>query len=68
MAFMSTTTLKKIALLLLSSINSICFDTDCLITLCNIAFFYRQVSNTPIRKMAISITVRGLEANKHTTD
>ena len=58
----------KIALSLSSSINSVCFDTSCSVTLCDIAFFCIQAPNTPIQKMATPIMVRGLGANKHTTD
>ncbi len=59
---------SKIALSLSSSINSVCFDTGCSVILCDISFFSIQALNMPIQKMATPITVRGLGANKHTTN
>ncbi len=59
----------KIAISLSFSINSVCFDTGCSITLCDIAFFSTQAPNTPIRKMVTPlIMVQGLGANKHAID
>ncbi len=58
----------KIALSLSSSLNSVCFDTGCSVTLYDIAFFSTQAPNTPIRKMATRITVRCLGANQYATD
>ena len=48
--------------------DTVCFDTGCSVTLCDGSFFRAQAPNTPIRKIATPITVRGLGANKHATD
>ncbi len=48
----------KIALSLSSSINSVCIDTDCSVTLCNVAFFSIQVPNTTIQKIANPIPIQ----------
>ena len=58
----------KVALSLSSMSDTVCFDTGCSVTLCDSSFFRAQAPNTPIRKMATPITVRGLGANKHATD
>ena len=58
----------KIALSLSFSIKFICFNTGCSVILCDITFFCIQVSNTPIQKMATSITIWNLGVNKHATD
>lgn len=59
---------NRMALLLSSLSDTMCFDTGCSVTLYNSSFFWSQAPNTPIRKMAISITILGLEANQHATD
>lgn len=58
----------KIALLLSSSTNVACFDTDCSVMLYDITFFCIQVPDIPIQKEATPITVLGLGANKHATN
>lgn len=55
---------SKVVLLLSLSINTVCFNIGCLITLCNITFFWTQVPDILIWKMVIAIMVRDLGANK----
>ena len=51
----------------LSSIsNIVCFDTGCYGMLYDSSFFQAQIPNTPIRKIIILVTVKGIRANKHT--
>lgn len=48
--------------------NIVCFDTGCLVTLCNNSFFQAQAPNIPIRKIVMSITTWDLGVNKHIID
>lgn len=45
--------------------NTVCYDISCSIILYDITFFSNQAPDTFIQKMAIPITVWGLETNKH---
>lgn len=48
--------------------DTVCFDTGCLVILCNSSFFWAQAPNTPIWKIVTPITVRRLGANKYATN
>ena len=54
-----------IQLFFLNLLYNLCFDTGCIMSLINKTFLSENHPTTKIKKMSTSITVKGINSNKH---